>query len=294
MSSEPTTFQLAFAVIAAVVIPAIVYLSLQRRSKEKDQSRNEKQQLLRDLKSVRSSTSSSPVRVYSATCESTDAWEERRRRGILAASSHVKRDAKMEMPFGSSYYYAHNNSKANGGYKDGLRMEDYTMNGPRLLSRGGKPIGDVVGSSVKSSSENRVQSANALLDRNKLSPDLKRTLLITRYLWDDPGDFKGIATIRIDELPCKESAKFISWNDISASIVIVSAGLIQNDEGLQVKIETCNDVNYLLRIPKLYGHVAEVEAISKAKRLLVRLKKRKSLWDKENLKAWPRPQKMVT
>mmetsp|Transcript_6383 Transcript_6383/g.9288 ORF Transcript_6383/g.9288 Transcript_6383/m.9288 type:complete len:445 (-) Transcript_6383:62-1396(-) len=39
--------------------------------------------------------------------------------------------------FGSSYYYAHNSSGTGGGYKDGLKMEDYTMNQPRLLSKGG-------------------------------------------------------------------------------------------------------------------------------------------------------------
>jgi hypothetical protein len=68
------------------------------------------------------------------------AWEERRQRGIPAASSHVKQDAAASKPFGSSYYYAHNSTRSKGGYADGLRMEDYTMNGPRLLSRGGKPV----------------------------------------------------------------------------------------------------------------------------------------------------------
>jgi hypothetical protein len=64
-----------------------------------------------------------------------DIWEERRRNGTLSSNSGKTNPGNK--PFGSSYYYAHNNPNATGGYKDGLRMEDFTMNQPRLLSKGG-------------------------------------------------------------------------------------------------------------------------------------------------------------
>jgi len=54
----------------------------------------------------------------------------------------VKKKEFFDRPFGSSYYYAHNNLKATGGYKDGLRTEDYVMNQPRLLSKNGVMISD--------------------------------------------------------------------------------------------------------------------------------------------------------
>ena len=48
---------------------------------------------------------------------------------------------------------------------------------------------------------------------------------------------------------------------------------------------------YHLLVPRTYGEVAEVRVAVKAKRLLVKLvKKRKhgmNMWDKSNLKPWP-------
>ena len=234
------------------------------------------------------------------------AWEQRRRRGIAAHSLHEKNDAGNERPFGSSYYYAHNNTRATGGYKDGLTMEDFTMNGPRLLSRGGtiQPVvsdgsrGAARDREYPEDSENvtaRPQQTSSKADTGgeKRLPSSKRSIAISRYLWDDPGDAKkGIATIRIEEVPGKRSTDpLIPWKD--ACIAKVRAQLI-GDEGLLVIVETNTDVDYELRIPMLYGQVAEVEALAKQKRLLLRLKKKTGLWNKSNLQAWPHPQKKTS
>jgi hypothetical protein len=304
MLSEPSEIQLTISLLAAIAVPASIYFFLQRRSigrtlAWKDELASSKQQPQHPsepknpVRSSEETVSSDCPPQASSTSEATDAWEERRRRGIPAASSHVKTDAENEKPFGSSYYYAHNNSKAKGGYKDGLKMEDFKMNQPRLLSRGGKAVEEevVVVSSIESNVAH--QSTNTPLDRRSSSAGLKRTLPITRYLWDDPGDATGVATIRIDELPEKQGT-IVAWKDVSASITNIAVELIQNDKGLQVKVETSAEADYILRIPMLYGQVIEVEAITKAKRLLVRLKKKKGLFDKSNLKAWPHPQKKIS
>lgn len=298
MLPETDAVRVAAALLAVIVVAGSIYFFVQLISKGKFHSRKTELNASSKHPEDKPSTAAGQPNVTpddsTPPSESADAWEVRRRRGIPAASLHVKKDAESEKPFGSSYYYAHNSSKTTGGYKDGLRMEDFTMNGPRLLSRGGKAVDDsVLSSSISSNHDTLTPSSNVSLNR-KASSDLKRTLPITRYLWDDPGDSKGMATIRIDELPGKTSAETVAWKDINASITHISAALILDDEGMLVKIETSGDVDYQLRIPKLYGSVTQVEAISKSKRLLVRLKKKSGLFDKSNLKAWPHPQKKTS
>jgi hypothetical protein len=193
-----------------------------------------------------------------------DVWEERRRRGIPAASLHVKKDIthKNSKPFGSSYYYAHNSTKTVGGYKDGLTMEDYTMNGPRLLSRNGQPIDNTNASNITDDSQPQLENvvltpsisasigiATADASVNQPQPS-RRVLAITRYLWDDPGSSTGIATIRIDVLPSHQHnhttnnvTATIPWKDIRSSITNISTSIINVDtdkgteNGLLVKLE---------------------------------------------------------
>jgi hypothetical protein len=261
---------------------------------------------------------------------SKNVWAARQRLGVSTAATTNSKVMNQEgKKFGSSYYYAHNNSKAAGGYKDGLRMEDFHMNGPRLLSRSGN-------SSPALSSDNLQSLAESNLDVNESSKDAcgsvftvdvpppalppRRIISISKYFWDDPGDTStGIATIWIEELPSPESSSVcIGWKDLVVDQV--SATLppaLQSDskdpqQGLTIVAQvrpksTGNEaldvsgddqrrsaIDYRLHIPHLYGPVDEVKTILKPdKRLLVKLYKTKKNKSNSNLwKAkWPHPQK---
>lgn len=220
-----------------------------------------------------------------------DVWEERRKRGVTSSSSSGKESpGGGDKPFGSSYYYAHNNPGATGGYKDGLRMEDYTMNGPRLLSKGGVPA-------EPSDSNTNIEETTAHADdatgpvpsaSGKVNVQVAKR--ISKFLWDDPGDPNGIATIRIDTLPGSTLAEAISWRE--ANIVDIDTSLIDDKKGLLIELTSADDTRYRLQIPKLYGEVDEVRKVVKPNRLLVKVYKKNSWmnpFDKKNLQAWPHP-----
>jgi hypothetical protein len=243
-----------------------------------------------------------------------DVWEERRRKGIQIVSSSTTissrraEDSSLRgKPFGSSYYYAHNSQNSTGGYKDGLRMEDYTMNQPRLLSRSTKKMPVVVhlgdDTAAAEHEEKQVkdepkkknpaapQQPNVPSDRGRyMAPSTTRIIPISKYLWDDPGDETGVAIIRIDSLPDHSTdtdvgpRRSISWKDIE--VEHVSAEL--QGQGLVVIVTTKASVDYRLHIAKLYGAVDTVTVKAK-KRLLVRLQKTRGVTHKSNLKAWPHP-----
>jgi hypothetical protein len=239
------------------------------------------------------------------------------------SSSSSNKNTK-EKPFGSSYYYAHNNPNAKGGYKDGLKMEDYTMNGPRLLTKGGKPVVPVPlnetmsdttecdASPSMASSENRTlppQEASSRNDdddnknsdkTNKSNSSSIPIRSITKYLWDDPGDSNGIATIRIDSLPSlSSSSSMMDWSTVS--VTKVEAELM--GEGLWVRVHGTSPqpVLYELKIPKLYGDAESVQAVVKPKRLLIKItKKRKQSstlfsfkHSNSNLDVWPQPHRKL-
>ena len=191
--------------------------------------------------------------------------------------------SKGEKPFKSPYYYAHNSSKSNGGYKDGLKAEDYVMNKPRLLNK------------TLDGKESATSSAQASIDK------MKDSLPINNYLWDDDENDEGIAKIIIDSLPssmnCDKSG-YISWKeagliskgDVKAKLVgIWKDGLI-----LQIRSKV-NDKScfkrYHLHVPRMFGEVEEVKVIVKTKKLIIKLMKKKS---KENMKPWPQlPSKVL-
>lgn len=230
-----------------------------------------------------------------------DVWAERQRRGIGPAQSAAERSkgeqGPGDKPFGSKYYYAHNNANSTGGYKDGLRMEDYTMNGPRLLARNGVALSDKdncapvsdFSSPFRESTDEGVQSTK----RAK-----RRIVPVSHYLWDDPG--KGTGTIRVDQLPhpTKPGEKR-SWKD--SGIASVRACLVSDGSGIEVVMESEPSdeagggvgVEYRLVIPKLYGPVASISTVTKPTRLLVKLEKRTTLLDRSNAKPWPHPQKKL-
>lgn len=235
------------------------------------------------------------AKTSTTTSAADNPWHERRQRGIAAVSTN-KSDVQGDKPFGSKYYYAHNNTKATGGYKDGLRMEDYTMNGPRLLSRGGASVTKKGGVASETSAAADDFSGSTAADEEKKEPlrasskkkssdQSKPTLLISKYLWDDSGDSKGIATIRIDQLPCKNTSETIPWKDVK----VLDATAVLEGEGLAVTIKTESEVDYALRFAKLYGEVEEV-TVKTTKRLIIRLKKKERA-GKGNLHAWPQPHK---
>lgn len=204
-------------------------------------------------------------------------------------TSHTKQD-HGDKPFGSSYYYAHNNPNTTGGYKDGLKMEDYVMNGPRLLSKGGKTVeseSNLTGENV----DETEPTESPIVEEPKALPPVRPIRTITKYLWDDPGNTNGIATIRIDTLPDKHG-KPVDWKDIE--IKYVSAELA--GEGMLLKVES-EECNYQLKIAKLYGDASEVKAVAKAKRLLVKITKKKNAVlakrKESNLDAWPQPYRKI-
>jgi hypothetical protein len=286
MWNEPVAAQ--FAVALVTIISGSLYFFYRQGQSRHDSVASKPASKARSLSPI-----PKPNPSQGPTAQAADVWEERRRRGIAAASLHEKKDADSEKPFGSSYYYAHNSSKTTGGYKDGLRMEDFTMNGPRLLSRSGESVENENVSTTSVYDVTATSSPEPVASNCRRGPTEKsrRTLQITRFLWDDPGDAtKGIGTIRIDELPSSTKiAEFLPWKEASECIVKTTAILINDNEGVQVKLETSEEFDYVLRIPKLYGAVTQVEAVPKNKRLLVKLTKKTSLLDWSNLKSWPHP-----
>ena len=191
-----------------------------------------------------------------------------------------------DKPFGSSYYYAHNDPSRIGGYKDGLKMEDYVMNGPRLLSRNGKKAeeeqkieDEFEGDAKKAPStfvktteiRSLAQSATTKRDGNSVP--------LSKYLWDDDGNKEGTAKILIETLPGKKSTdSLLSWEGQGISKEDVIASLVGiNNEGLLVQVKRIEDgveSRYHLFIPQLYNQVREVKTIVKKKKLVVKLFKK--------------------
>lgn len=183
-----------------------------------------------------------------------------------------------ERPFGSSYYYAHNNPSSKGGYTDGLRAEDYVMNGPRLLSKGGIPVAE----EAVGGDESHVVATDS--DQNNDAKKAKITLVsrqITRYLWDDDGE-GDVAKIHIDCLPVS-STEIIPWQEASVSKENVQVRLTgEYNDGLYVSITCQNQKKYHLHVPKMYGRAESVRAIVKSHKLLIKITKRKILKRQSN------------
>ncbi|KAL7512754.1 hypothetical protein ACHAXN_009850 [Cyclotella atomus] len=185
-----------------------------------------------------------------------------------------KKDS-IDRPFGSSYYYAHNNANSKGGYADGLRAEDYVMNGPKLLSKGGVRVDD-----ERDELSNEARELDDTADvtssdqRKKWAKIISASKQITRYLWDDDGE-GDIAKIHIDCLP-KTSTETMTWQEASISKDGVEVNLIgQDNDGLTIRIVSEDEKKYHLHIPKMYGSADSVKAIVKRHKLIVKITKRK-------------------
>ena len=220
-----------------------------------------------------------------------DVWADRMAKGVAPASLNRKSGAGQDKPFGSSYYYAHNNSKTTGGYKDGLRMEDYTMNGPRLLSRNGSAVSmqPQDEDATMESTETPPAESTTAGEKERSLPVVReppqrpvRTIVpISKYLWDDAPT---LGTIRIDQLPQVTGTAMVAWKDVD--VVNHTSGL--RDKGLLVTVTTRGDIDYRLHIRALFAGVVEVKTcVTKGnKRLLVKLTKTKR-------QDWPHPQAKV-
>jgi len=328
MEAVPTEIGILVVLLAATVV---VYFQIPKSGTSSNN--NDKATNHRDLlDSSRPKPQNPKVNVSQAAPKPiNDVWEERRKRGIAHAPTVVKQDSQeTKKPFGSSYYYAHNSTKNKGGYSDGLKMEDFTMNGPRLLSKGGNSNGVAAatptisgdGSSAGGAGAGNDQGNDINSERESESDPISVTNPqrsqqqeadigaasytttsssqspviffkdITRYLWDDPGDASGIGTIRIDTLPGPTSSTTMDWKD--AKIQTVSATLIEGNNGLLVIAKDENNNPYRLQIKRLYDAVTEVRTVVKPKRLLVKLYKKKQrpiFGGTTTLEAWPHPQK---
>lgn len=188
--------------------------------------------------------------------------------------------AGSDRPFESSYYFAHNKHSTGGGYKDGLRAEDYVMNGPKLLSKGGVRVENDKSISVEDESDNNEETnteTSQSVSEKRPTPQIQASTKITRYLWDDGEG--NIAKIHIDTLPVS-STKTINWED--ASVSSVEARLIgDNNEGLFIGITysildgTSNLTKKChLHVAKMYGSAEDVKAMVKKRKLLVKITKK--------------------
>lgn len=183
-----------------------------------------------------------------------------------------------DRPFGSSYYYAHNNSNSKGGYTDGLRAEDYAMNGPRLLSKDGVRVNDSEELDTyktlckeEDHADTTHQNKNATREKQQVVTASRQ---ITRYLWDDDGEGDN-AKIHIDCLP-KSSTETISWKEAEIAKDDVEVRLVGDDnDGLIVNIFSQDQKKYHLHVPKMYGSADSVKFIVKKHKLLIKITKRK-------------------
>ena len=171
-----------------------------------------------------------------------------------------------------------------GGYSDGLKAEDYVMNGPKLLSKGGVRIDEDAKSNINDitnvTSENAQEKATASTTVEKQRPKqpakLTASTPITKYMWDDDGS-TNIAKIHIDTLPLT-STETIKWENAGITKSQVDVRLIGNNkEGLYISIissQEGGEKRYHLHIPKMYGDATSVKGIVKKHKLLVKITKK--------------------
>eukprot|EP00545_Synedropsis_sp_CCMP1620_P000077 CAMPEP_0119026512 /NCGR_PEP_ID=MMETSP1176-20130426/35591_1 /TAXON_ID=265551 /ORGANISM="Synedropsis recta cf, Strain CCMP1620" /LENGTH=257 /DNA_ID=CAMNT_0006982243 /DNA_START=38 /DNA_END=808 /DNA_ORIENTATION=- len=236
--------------IVLVVVASVSFLLFRRMNKPMAQADDKWAKEVNDTKSSTTASSGSLKNI----------WDERQKNGSAALDEQTQKTDDDGKPFGSSYYYAHNSLRTTGGYKDGLRMEDYQMGTPRLLSKGGVDLRDQAGEEAPAANN----KSSAAAASPAIAPE-KRTraaacIPITKYLWDDPGDHKAIGTIRIDQL-----AENLSWKEADVTDIQID---LKNETVLTVLV-SANDKTYRLHIPQCYGKVEEVKKVSKNQRLLV-------------------------
>mmetsp|Transcript_7783 Transcript_7783/g.16901 ORF Transcript_7783/g.16901 Transcript_7783/m.16901 type:complete len:311 (-) Transcript_7783:53-985(-) len=180
-------------------------------------------------------------------------------------------------PFESSYYYAHNSIRKTGGYTDGIKTEDYVMNGPRLLSSTveGMKTPDTGGNELNTIPVVVAESCNKV-ERSEL--DLLRAELrgtaLNKYLIDESKDKDLIATVYISDIP-----GYDSWenSDIKKSGISTNFCLTSTKTScVTIQMHNAKGENFYLLMKKVNGVVRDIKVIVKKKRLVVKLMKREA------------------
>ena len=179
-----------------------------------------------------------------------------------------------------------------------MRAEDYVMNGPRLLSRGGVRVDDDDDDGRRCrdddgdaepppppSGEEAAAAEDDAFGRRRTTATAASTP-ITRYMWDDDGG--DVARIHIDALPAAPSSSSssstdttIAWEDANVSKDDVEVRLIGDGgaaarRGLYVGIVVAaSGVRYHLHVPRMYGDAESVRFVVKRRKLLVRITKKR-------------------
>jgi len=176
-------------------------------------------------------------------------------------------------PFESSYYYAHNSSKKTGGYSDGLKAEDYVMNGPRLLSKLGEdaaPPDNNGGPSgrnpIPSDASLSLEPSQIVLLRSKL-----RGTALSKYLIDESKDKDVVATLYISDIPGYDSLQTYGVSKSGISTDFWSTG--KRTSCATIQMHNDNGEEFHLVIKKVNGLVKDVKLILKKNRLIVKLMK---------------------
>ena len=276
-----------FLILCTAIISILAITAFLLRPRNDDHKRSSTMQRSNKSKSTASSMNTSlPY----------NPWKERQDRGVTISSNAERKmdysQQQQEKPFQSRYYYAHNNPSATGGYKDGLRMEDYTMNQPRLLSRNGSQVVE----EEEATASTRAESLSSSSSNIKILPKLPPTKYISRYLWDDPGKSNNMAYIRIEHLPATTGTGSISWKEWMAQQSTTTTTttsphidiVLLEQRTLRVIVHS-KDTNclYELKLDPLYGPVQAVTAKTSDKRLTIQLHKLDN-------KAWPHPHQSKT
>jgi len=198
---------------------------------------------------------------------------------IATGNGSGSKQTSSEKPFESSYYFAHNKHSTGGGYKDGLRAEDYVMNGPRLLSKGGIRIGDGEppnNNTAENDSKECIPQSEKNDAKERPKPKLTASTPITKYMWDDDGNGNNMAKIHIDSLPIISSTNTMTWESAGISREQVEVRFIgENNDGLYVSVVTMEGKRYHLHVPKMYGEAESVKCIVKKHKLLIKIGKKK-------------------
>jgi len=170
---------------------------------------------------------------------------------------------KKDSPFSSSYYYAHNNSANIGGYSDGLRMEDYTMNHPRLLSKNGTPV-DCYKNKNSVKKKDIVILSEKKNEKNSIS--FKHpSVSIKNFGWEDNID---VCRIRIEKLPSSRGDDFLTWEELKIAKSQIKAQLL-NPKELNILMSsniTRTTQNYHLHLC-LWDEIADLKIIWKQKKV---------------------------
>eukprot|EP00592_Proboscia_alata_P019876 CAMPEP_0194417278 /NCGR_PEP_ID=MMETSP0176-20130528/16334_1 /TAXON_ID=216777 /ORGANISM="Proboscia alata, Strain PI-D3" /LENGTH=364 /DNA_ID=CAMNT_0039223057 /DNA_START=91 /DNA_END=1185 /DNA_ORIENTATION=+ len=287
-TTHPNTVLISISfVVGIITIGSYVYLN-NKKSRAIDKKLKSNDNKGEKSSTVSKKTSMKPVEKLK------NIFDFNRENGTQTTNTSSKTGKNEERPFESSYYYAHNGLKGGGGYSDGLKTEDYTMNQPRLLSKGKNPPNPTKattngtsaaenGSKIKKSPSKPVNGSVQL----KPKTVSRVPTPITKYLFDDSSD---VAKIRIDTLPCTKSSTTttttttneLKWEDANIVKSGIHAKLINDSKGMILilnassppeneKPSTC----YSLHVPSLYDAAETVSTIWKKNRLIVKVVKRK-------------------